>query len=105
MGSYFFAEINITNREEYRKYEQSFSAVFAPYNGEIMVSDEKPVQLEGLWSSSRIVLIPFPNKEDLQRWYYSAEYQEIIKLRKNASTGNVMILKISQTQLKVMRQK
>jgi uncharacterized protein (DUF1330 family) len=92
MSSYFFAQLNITDKDEYRKYEQGFSEIFSRYSGEIIVIDDKPIVLEGDSLSTRIVLIRFPNEEALKDWYYSGEYQALSQIRKHASTGSALIL-------------
>lgn len=92
MRSFLYAQLNITDRDEYKKYEEGFIKIFPKYNGEIIVIEENPIILEGQWTFTRIVLISFPSEDDLRKFYDSEEYQELAEIRKRASSGNVLIL-------------
>ncbi|NJM30588.1 MAG: DUF1330 domain-containing protein, partial [Rhizobiales bacterium] len=48
--------------------------------------------LEGDWNLPRAVVIEFPNREAAEAWYHSPEYQKIIPLRLNSTTGNFVIV-------------
>ena len=81
MSAYFIANIKIKDEDEYRKYLINADNVFSKFNGKYLTVDQHPEILEGNWDYSRLVLIEFPDKESLKRWYYSSEYQEIIQFR------------------------
>jgi uncharacterized protein (DUF1330 family) len=93
MSFYLIAQINIRDRMKYRQYKEGFNAIFSQYNGEFIVVDDNPEVLEGEFSLVRHAIIRFPSNEDLKRWYFSEQYQELSKLRKESSDGNVMIVK------------
>ena len=75
MSSYFIAEIQIHNLNEYQKYLDGFNAIFEKYSGKEIVVDDNPTILEGEWPYSRIVVFRFPNKHEAKQWYESVEYQ------------------------------
>ena len=81
MGAYFVANIKINDEVEYQKYLNDVDSVFEKYNGKYLIVDENPKVLEGEWGYSRFVLIQFPDKESLERWYFSEEYQRILSHR------------------------
>ena len=81
MNAYFIANIKIDNENEYQKYLENVDAVFHKFNGKYLKVDKNPVILEGKWDYSRLVLIEFPDKDSLNKWYYSDEYQAILKHR------------------------
>jgi uncharacterized protein (DUF1330 family) len=89
---YAIADIEITDREEYRKYEAGFSEVFSKYGGTILAGSEDPEILEGEWPYTRAVLIRFPSREALSAWYDSPEYQKIAQHRFAASRANIIVL-------------
>lgn len=91
MSSYFIAQINIHNREEYKKYEDGFDEIFAKYHGKVLVVDDSPAVLEGEWDYTRTVIIRFPSEEEARRWYDSAEYQELARHRLNASRADIVL--------------
>ncbi len=85
MSCYFIAQINIKNKTEYQKYLDNADDIFKKFNGKYLAVDNSPIVLEGKWNYSRTVLIKFDNKHDFEKWYYSDEYQHILKFRFNAA--------------------
>jgi uncharacterized protein (DUF1330 family) len=81
MSAYFIANIEIRDEEEYEKYLARVDEVFARFEGKYLAVDQNPEVLEGTWDYSRVVLIEFPDRAALLRWYSSEEYQEILKFR------------------------
>ena len=49
-------------------------------------------KLEGKSSDRRMVVIEFESSEAAKRWYTSAEYVPLIKLRQSASDGDIVLL-------------
>ncbi len=92
MSVYIIAEITITDREQYRRYEAGFMDVFGDFEGRILAVDEAPEVLEGEWPATRTVLIEFPSAAAAHAWYDSAAYQELAQHRFRASTGNVVLI-------------
>jgi hypothetical protein len=54
--------------------------------------DESPTLLEGEWNYTKSVLIKFNNKKEFEDWYYSADYQKILKHRLNAAKCDTILL-------------
>jgi len=81
VSAYFIANIRIDNEDEYLKYIECVDDVFSKFNGKYLKVDNNPVILEGEWEYSRLVLIEFPDKDSLNKWYFSDEYQAILKHR------------------------
>jgi uncharacterized protein (DUF1330 family) len=92
MKQYFVAQIKIHNPEEYEKYLDKFDDIFTKYKGEYLAIDESPTLLEGKWDYTKSVLIKFNSKKDFEDWYYSADYQKILKYRLNSSTCDTILL-------------
>jgi len=93
MSYYFVAKISIHDPEEYRKYVDRVDEVFSRYNGEYLAFDDHPVVVEGTFDATRMVLIRFDTRDDFNAWYYSPEYQEILKFRLRASDCNSVLVK------------
>jgi uncharacterized protein (DUF1330 family) len=93
MTHYFVAQIKIHNPEEYEKYLDGFDEIFSRYKGEYLAIDESPSLLEGEWNYTKSVLIKFKTKKDFEDWYYSPDYQKILKHRLNASKCDTILLK------------
>jgi len=81
MSVYFVAQIDIHDPASYEKYLATADRVFARFNGEYLAVDRQPQVLEGSWSYERLVIIRFPTEADLKKWYFSPDYQEILKFR------------------------
>ncbi|MFT5580069.1 MAG: hypothetical protein ACI9WS_002829 [Paraglaciecola psychrophila] len=93
MTHYIIAEITIADREEYARYEAGFMAIFSRYQGKMLAVDEQPESLEGQWPHTRTVLVEFPDREHTMAWYQSADYQALAQHRRNASEGNLVLIK------------
>jgi len=92
LSAYFIANIRIKDDNEYQKYLERVDKVFNKYDGKYLVVDNSPTILEGKWEYSRLVLIEFPDKNSLEKWYYSDDYQEILKYRLLAAECDTIIV-------------
>jgi len=93
MSCYFIAQIQIHDEDEYRKYLDSVDEVFSKFNGKYLAVDENPVVLEGEWTYSRVIIISFPNENELKSWYESKEYQSIVQHRLKAAKCDTLLVK------------
>ncbi len=91
MGAYFIANIKLHDENEYRKYLENVDGVFEKFNGRYLAVDNNPEVLEGKWDYSRLVLIEFPDKESLRKWYDSTEYQRIVGHRLSGAHCDTII--------------
>ena len=92
MTHYFVAQIRINDPVEYEIYLDKFDDIFSKYKGEYLAIDETPTLLEGNWDYTKSVLIRFKNKKDFEDWYYSADYQSILKYRLKASKCDTILI-------------
>jgi uncharacterized protein (DUF1330 family) len=92
MTHYFVAQIRIHDQDEYNKYLDKFDDIFSRYKGEYLAIDESPALLEGEWNYTKSVLIKFNSKEEFEDWYYSKDYQRILKHRLNAADCDTILL-------------
>lgn len=93
MPYYFSAQIRIENHKEYDKYLENFDDIFSRYKGEYLAIDESPTLLEGEWDYTKSVLVKFNRRQDFESWYYSKDYQEILKYRLNAAKCDSILIK------------
>lgn len=92
MAAYIVAQITITDRQVYGKYEAGFMDVFTRYDGRLLSVEENAHVLEGDWSCTRTVLAEFPSKEIALAWYNCAEYQALAPYRHKGSTSKIAVL-------------
>ncbi len=93
MKHYFVAQIKIRDPKEYEEYLENFDDIFSKYNGEYLAIDESPTLLEGKWDYTKSVLIKFNSKKEFDAWYYSKDYQKILKHRLNAAKCDTILIK------------
>jgi uncharacterized protein (DUF1330 family) len=92
MTHYFVAQIKINDPAEYNKYLEHFDGIFSKYKGEYLAIDESPTLLEGNWDYTKSVLIKFNSKQDFEDWYYSEDYQKILKHRLASAKCDTILL-------------
>jgi uncharacterized protein (DUF1330 family) len=92
MAYYFSAQIRITDQSEYDRYLENFDEIFSRHKGRFLAIDEKPTVLEGEWNYTKSVLISFNTREDFEAWYFSKDYQEILKYRLNAAKCDSILI-------------
>jgi uncharacterized protein (DUF1330 family) len=96
MSYYFIAQIRIKDENEYQKYIDKAGDIFKKFKGKYLSVDNNPLILEGKWDLTRLVLIRFENEKDFKDWYYSSEYQSILKHRLKASDCITLLAKGSE---------
>jgi uncharacterized protein (DUF1330 family) len=92
MTVYALAQLSMTDREAYNRYQARFMDVFRKFRGRLLVADEHPTVLEGMWERDKVVLMSFPDEAAFREFNESAEYQEIAKDRKAGSNAVVLML-------------
>lgn len=92
MSVYLVAQIDITDPDTFKKYGERVAPTVEQYGGRYLVRGGSMENLEGKVTRSRLVVIEFDSKESAKRWYTSPEYGPLIKLRQQASEGEVLIV-------------
>ncbi len=92
MPVYIINNLVIHDREEYKRYERAFLPTFLPYGGEVLAVQDDPQPREGTWPYSRTVLLKMPSEEKARAWIDSPAYQAIVKMRRNSTESNVVML-------------
>ena len=77
MAVYIINNMTIHDRAAYDRYVRAFLPIFRKYDGELLAAVDEPPPTEGEWPYDRTVVIRFPSREAAEKWYRSAEYQEI----------------------------
>ena len=90
--AYMIAKLTITDQETYGEYRAGFGAVFQQFGGEIVAGSADPTVLEGEWEASNTVIIRFESRAEALAWYNSDGYQDLVRIRQSASTGDFILL-------------
>lgn len=93
MSYYFIAKIKIVNDALYQKYLDGADNVFEKFNGEYLAVDDFPEVLEGGRKHGRTVIIKFETKDEFEDWYFSKEYQELLKYRLGAADCDAILVR------------
>jgi uncharacterized protein (DUF1330 family) len=93
MTVYAIAQLSITDRAVYRRYQERFMSVMDRYKGRLLAADESPLVVEGAWDREKVVLMSFPDEAAFREWVESPDYQEIATERKAGSTAVVLLVK------------
>ena len=93
MTVYVIAQLKMTDRATYDRYQARFFDVFKKFNGQLLSADEKPAVVEGAWDRDKLVLMSFPDEGAYRAWADSPEYLEIAKDRKAGADSIVLLAK------------
>jgi uncharacterized protein (DUF1330 family) len=86
MPAYLIVETDIHDPEQYERYKAASPAAVAAGGGRFVARGGELAVLEGDWEPKRLVVLEFENLEAAKRFYESADYQEVKKLRDGAAT-------------------
>ena len=90
-NGYWIAHVDITNLDDYKKYQEANAAPFAKYSARFLVRGGNSEVVEGEFRS-RSVIIEFDSYEDALACYHSDEYQNAKAFREDAGVGDIVIL-------------
>ena len=92
MSAYLIAVETVHDEAMFAEYRKHVIATLEAFGGRFVARGGKLTVLEGEWQHPRTVIIEFPSRESAEGWYKSADYQKIIGLRLNSTSGNLVIL-------------
>lgn len=72
-------------------YLHRIDATLEPFGGQFLVHGGRVTRLEGDWLKA-LVIIAFPDRDTALAWYNSPAYQEILPLRTDTVTGEVIVI-------------
>ena len=93
MTVYVIAQLKMTDRAAYDRYQARFFEVFRKFNGRLLSADESPSVVERDWNRDKLVLMSFSDETAYHAWADSPEYLEISKDRKAAAQAIVLLAK------------
>jgi uncharacterized protein (DUF1330 family) len=88
---YWVVRVDVHDPEAYQKYIAANGPAFAKFGARFLVRAGQSETLEGS-SRSRNVVIEFPSFEAALACWHSPEYQEVLKLRRDASTADLLVI-------------
>jgi uncharacterized protein (DUF1330 family) len=92
MAAYIYANIEITDPAIYEEYRKVVPALIASHGGRYLVRGGAVTVLEGDPKAQRQVILEFPDMAHARAFYFSHEYQVMVKLRQSGSTGSLILI-------------
>ena len=92
MAAYVLAQIDVHDADGFQRYREKVAPLVAAYGGRYLVRGGEVTALEGELSAPRVVIIEFDDRAAAERWYHSDDYQEILSLRLDSSSGCAAII-------------
>ena len=90
--AYVLAKITITDQETYGTYRAGVGNSLQQHGGEVLAASAEPRVLEGEWEATVTVILRFESRAGALEWYNSDEYQELVRIRQTASTGDFILM-------------
>lgn len=92
MAAYIVVEAVIVEREKFAAYARRVPELVARFGGEYLVLGGAQEALEGDWGEARLVMHRWPDMEGARRFWNSADYAAVKKLREGTGEFRVMLL-------------
>ena len=89
---YILGQITITDPEKYQKYASETENIIEKFGGRYLVRGGTQSVAEGTPRGNRDVVVEFDSLEKAKEFYHSTEYAEIIDIRKQNSTGYILLV-------------
>jgi uncharacterized protein (DUF1330 family) len=82
VAAYVISEVEALDEPQFARYRALAAASIARHGGRYLVRGAEPEVAEGEpRGQRRIVIVEFPDRERLNRWYRSADYAEALAVR------------------------
>ncbi|VVO69218.1 DUF1330 domain-containing protein [Pseudomonas fluorescens] len=90
---YLFAELTVHDHEVfYHEYMGRVRPMLESWGANFLISTDSPEVIEGGRAVPRVILLEFSSLQKARDFYYSEEYQSIIKLRFDSSKAHLYIM-------------
>ena len=92
MAAYIIADLDITDLEGFREYQQRVGATIEQYGGKYLVRGEFAETIEGDCHTHRMVMLEFESVEQAKRWFNSEEYVAIAGIRHRTTKTQAILV-------------
>lgn len=89
--AYWVAHVDVNDPVAYENYKAANAVAFAKYGAKFIVRGGKQAIREGQ-SRARTVVLEFQDYDTAMACYNSPEYQKALAIRKDISTGDLVIV-------------
>lgn len=89
--AYLVIDIDIKDEQRFEaEYVSNVIPLVQTFGGVPIVSDDQPLPLEGAWRPKRLVILQFPSKSQLLKFFNSPEYKPYKLIRQANSVGTAI---------------
>lgn len=91
MSAYLICMVRVDDVETYKKYTAKTPALIQKYGGRFLVRGGAVTTVEGEPFKDRLVVLQFPSKEAVEKFYASPAYREVMKIRQASSESRFLL--------------
>ena len=91
MSAYVIVQVEVTNPEQYKEYQQLSSLAMQAHAVKVLVRGGAQQVFEGS-APPRTVVMEFPSMEKARAWYESEEYRRAREARTGAAKMNMYVV-------------
>ena len=92
MPAYVIVDVDVHDPATYETYKAKVSPTIFAHGGKYIVRGGAHATLEGPWEPKRVVVLEVPDRNAVERWWASPEYQEAKAYRQRSSTGSLVVV-------------
>jgi uncharacterized protein (DUF1330 family) len=92
LPGYLIANLEVRDPARFEEYRQKVVPLIEKFGGRYLVRGGNVRRLEGDFPIHRLVVLEFPSVEAAQRFYESAEYEPLMKMRLASTRSEVVLV-------------
>ena len=92
MTTYLFANVTVTNPEQYEEYKRWSSQAMQEHGAQVLVRGGATEVLEGDWVPDRVVILGFKDTAAAQAFYQSETYGKAKSARAGAAIMRMVLI-------------
>ncbi len=97
MTAYMISQVEVLDDAQWQRYGEIAARAIAQYGGRYLVRRAVQEVAEGDWApphpeGQQIIMVEFPNMEQLHKWYHSPEYAKALAVRKTAVNRRLLFV-------------
>jgi uncharacterized protein (DUF1330 family) len=91
MKAYLVLDLSVKDFGGFRKYIAEILAFITKHSGKYILQGVQPTTIEGDWTSERMVIIEFSEREKAEAFLSDPEIQDPFKVRHDATTSKLVL--------------
>lgn len=92
MAVYLISDVVARDAEAFEAYRTRAAPSIAAYGGRYLVRGGAIEVLEGDRRPTTLIVVEFPDRASVQRWYASAEYAEALQFRDEGLSRSLVLV-------------